>query len=84
MTVSYFLISRLVACAIASVLFALASLAPAQEFKLPSTEVGTALDMTGTWIFKPAGSEKEVSVPVPQMLSRILWWLDDSEDFKKW
>ncbi len=23
-------------------------------------------------------------VPVPQMLSRIQWWLDDSEDFKKW
>ena len=69
---------------ICSLLFAIVTLASAQEFKLPSTEVGTTVDMTGQWMFKPAGSEKEVSVPVPQMLSRIQWWLDDSEDFKKW
>src|SRR4051794_15581607 len=62
----------------------LASFAHAQEFKLPSTDVGTTVDLTGQWTFKPAGSEKEVSVPVPQMISRIQWWLDDSEDFKKW
>ena len=48
-----------------------------------STEVGTTVDLTGKWQFKPQNSDKEVSVPVPQMLSRIQWWLDDSEDFKK-
>jgi hypothetical protein len=62
----------------------LASVAHAQEFRLPSTDVGTTVDLSGQWMFKPAGSEKEVSVRVPQMLSRIQWWLDDSEDFKKW
>jgi len=65
-------------------LLLVSAFAHAQEFKLPSTDVGTTVDLTGQWMFKPAGSEKEVSVPVPQMLSRIQWWLDDSEDFKKW
>jgi len=59
--------------------------------------VGTRIDLTGHWLFKPTyalrGDETpeaagEVAgyarVPVPQMLSRIQWWLDDSEDFKKW
>src|SRR5438046_629778 len=54
------------------------------DFTVPSSDVGTSVDLTGKWFFKPAGSEKEFSVPVPQMLSRIQWWLDDSEDFKKW
>jgi len=58
---------------------------------------GTSIDLTGQWLFKPAyalgdGEKPEAStessgynaVPVPQMLSRIQWWLDDSEDFKKW
>ncbi len=51
---------------------------------MPSSDVGTSFDLTGKWMFKPAGSDKEVAVPVPQMLSRVQWWLDDSEDFKKW
>jgi hypothetical protein len=63
--------------------FAGTTVAPAQEFKLPGTDVGTTVDLAGQWMFKPAGSEKEFPVPVPQMLSRIQWWLDDSEDFKK-
>jgi beta-galactosidase len=58
---------------------------------------GTTIDLTGQWPFKPTyalgqGEKPETSdetsgynpVPVPQMLSRIQWWLDDSEDFKKW
>src|SRR5688500_4814789 len=54
------------------------------SFAVPSGDVGTTVDLAGKWFFKPAGAEKEVAVPVPQMLSRIQWWLDDSEDFKKW
>ena len=54
----------------------------------------------GQWLFKPgyalaedekpetleadAKTEGYLPVPVPQMLSRIQWWLDDSEDFKRW
>lgn len=58
---------------------------------------GTTINLTGQWLFKPTyalgqGEKPELSteasgynpVPVPQMLSRIQWWLDDSEDFKKW
>ncbi|HEV2293454.1 MAG TPA: glycoside hydrolase family 2 TIM barrel-domain containing protein [Tepidisphaeraceae bacterium] len=58
---------------------------------------GTTIDLTGQWLFKPTyalddGEKPESSTepsgyhpaPVPQMLSRIQWWLDDSEDFKKW
>ncbi|MEO6435124.1 MAG: sugar-binding domain-containing protein, partial [Tepidisphaeraceae bacterium] len=67
------------------------------EFMVKSSDVGATVDLTGTWLFKPtsalaAGEVPEKSdatagylpVPVPQMLSRIQWWLDDSEDFKKW
>src|SRR4051812_25039810 len=64
-------------------LFLLCSFAHAQ-FKVSDTGVGAVVDLTGKWQFKPQNSDKEVSVPVPQMLSRIQWWLDDSEDFKKW
>jgi beta-galactosidase len=64
---------------------------------LPGSELraGKIYDLDGKWLYKPgyAIGEKEqpektpepegyVSVPVPQMLSRIRWWLDDSEDFK--
>lgn len=59
-------------------------LARGQEFRVEKSEVGTVVSLNGKWHFKSAGSEKEVTVPVPQMLSRIQWWLDDSEDFKKW
>jgi len=56
---------------------------------------GSVIDLNGTWLYKPgylvpAGQEPEtlesldgyVPVPVPQMLNRIQWWLDDSEGFK--
>jgi hypothetical protein len=69
----------------------------AGEFEVPSAEVGTTVDLTGKWLFKPSNALAQVEapqtaeeisgyhdVPVPQMLSRIQWWLDDSEDFKKW
>src|ERR1700751_2171771 len=58
---------------------------------------GTRVDLTGQWLFKPAyalaaGEHPEsdandaryLTTPVPQLLNRIQWWLDDSEDFKKW
>src|SRR3954469_19682090 len=64
-------------------LFLLCSFAHAQ-FKVSDTGVGAVVDLTGKWQFKPQNSDEEKSVPVPQMLSRIQWWLDDSEDFKKW
>src|SRR5688500_4719701 len=56
------------------------------HFTIPNSDVGTTVDLTGKWQFKPGSSPdaKPVTVPVPQMLSRIQWWLDDSEDFKKW
>ena len=49
---------------------------------------GTRIDLTGTWLYKPGYDKSEgdagfVPVPVPQILNRIHWWLDDSEDFKK-
>src|SRR2546423_7495809 len=62
------------------------SLAEDAHFKLDSANVGTSIDLTGKWLFKPGprdGGEFK-TVPVPQMLSRVQWWLDDSEDFKKW
>jgi hypothetical protein len=47
-------------------------------------EPGTRIDLNGTWEYRPRGEANYVKVPVPQMLNRIQWWLDDSEDFKKW
>ena len=56
---------------------------------------GTSLDLTGKWLYRPGyafqSADKPernatadcVRVPVPQLLNRIHWWLDDSEDFKK-
>src|SRR5688572_7033620 len=70
-----------------------------QGMKVPADKLtpGTTIDLTGQWLFKPTyavgkdekpETSSETSgynpVPVPQMLSRIQWWLDDSEDFKKW
>src|SRR5205085_6067203 len=71
----------------------------AQDVKLDAKQLepGTRIDLTGKWAFKPGyavaqGESPEkadaktggyVSIPVPQILSRIHWWLDDSEDFKK-
>src|SRR5688572_24357053 len=58
----------------------------AGHFSVRSADVGTVVDLSGKWNFRAGldASAKEVKVPVPQMLSRIQWWLDDSEDFKKW
>ncbi len=65
------------------------------DLKAGSLKVGASIDLTGTWSYKPgyavaAGEKPEnamelrglVTVPVPQLLNRIQWWLDDSEDFK--
>jgi hypothetical protein len=65
-------------------------LAPAQ------LRPGKPISLTGNWLYKPGYAVKPdeqpqlattlaeyVSVPVPQFLNRTQWWLDDSEDFKK-
>ncbi|MBA2341721.1 MAG: hypothetical protein H0V88_15135 [Pyrinomonadaceae bacterium] len=57
---------------------------------------GTEVELTGEWLYKPGylmqanaapprldNRTGYVPVPVPQLLSRTMWWLDDSEDFKK-
>jgi hypothetical protein len=49
-----------------------------------AVEPGAVIDLNGTWQYRPSFQQQFVPVPVPQMLSRIQWWLDDSEDFKVW
>ncbi|MEO7675097.1 MAG: glycoside hydrolase family 2 TIM barrel-domain containing protein, partial [Pyrinomonadaceae bacterium] len=57
---------------------------------------GETISLVGDWLYKPgylvkAGEQPQISkaatdyvtVPVPQLLNRTQWWLDDSEDFKK-
>lgn len=57
---------------------------------------GQSIDLSGQWLYKPGylvGASEQpqleddrggyVPVPVPQRLNRTQWWLDDSEDFKK-
>ncbi|MEO6050883.1 MAG: glycoside hydrolase family 2 TIM barrel-domain containing protein [Pyrinomonadaceae bacterium] len=59
-------------------------------------KAGTEISLVGEWLYKPgylvkAGEQPQidtgqngyVTVPVPQFLNRTQWWLDDSEDFKK-
>src|SRR5207248_5384009 len=56
---------------------------------------GRNFSVNGQWLYKPGYILKTndnpalsddpagyVPVPVPQLLNRIYWWLDDSEDFK--
>jgi hypothetical protein len=57
---------------------------------------GSSFDLTGHWLYQPGyaltpdtqpetfPSPNCVQVPVPQLLNRIQWWLDDSEDFKRY
>ncbi len=57
---------------------------------------GTEVSLVGEWLYKPGylvkvGEQPQTSdstagyfpVPVPQFLNRTQWWLDDSEDYKK-
>ncbi len=57
---------------------------------------GQSIALTGEWLYKPgyllqANEQPQltenlsgyVAVPVPQLLNRTQWWLDDSEDFKR-
>src|SRR4051812_29563618 len=77
---------KVVTCVLA-VCVMLPSFACAQHFKIQNSAVGTPLELSGKWNFQPgppSASAAFKDVPVPQMLSRIQWWLDDSEDFKKW
>src|SRR5688500_16227728 len=71
-------------------LVSFARLAPANDVKLDAAQLtpGSRIDLTGTWLYKPGYDKSEgdagfVPVPVPQILNRIWWWLDDSEDFKR-
>ncbi len=77
----------------------LASVTRASDVKLDAAKLapGTRIDLTGSWNYKPgyalapgespatadATGEGYFPVPVPQILNKIYWWLDDSEDFKK-
>ncbi|MCC6485146.1 MAG: hypothetical protein IT209_09905 [Armatimonadetes bacterium] len=59
---------------------------------------GDTQDVSGVWLYKPGyalspGERPELAqtaqqgyfkVPVPQMLSRVRWWLDDSKLFDEW
>jgi len=58
-------------------------------------KAGAEVSLVGEWLYKPgylvkAGEQPQTSnstadyftVPVPQLLNRTQWWLDDSEDFK--
>jgi hypothetical protein len=79
----------------------LASIATADEslragsITIANAEVGTVVDLTGQWLYKPgyalgAGERPAVSdnpegyvpVPVPTLLNEIQWWLDDSQEFR--
>lgn len=63
--------------------------------KADQLEVGSTIDLTGQWLFKPdyaiganerperGSADGYVPVDVPQFLNRIRWWLDDSEDFDR-
>jgi len=57
---------------------------------------GQMISLSGDWLYKPGyavnTNESPQSstattgyklVPVPQLLNRVYWWLDDSEDFKR-
>ncbi|MFB3825108.1 MAG: glycoside hydrolase family 2 protein [Bryobacteraceae bacterium] len=66
------------------ILLCLSALVSAAAVEVRSLDPGTVVELSGTWQYRPAFQQTFVPVPVPQMLSRIQWWLDDSEDFKAW
>ena len=66
------------------------------SFPSEDLEPGKTFALDGEWLYKPGyalstdekpelsgDSNGYLPVPVPQLLNRIYWWLDDSEDFKK-
>lgn len=81
---------------LAILLLAPLSFADDLSVDLNKMPVGSRIDLTGHWPYKPGyaiGADEHpesdpkqdgyVPVPVPQILSRIRWWLDDSKDFEK-
>lgn len=66
------------------------------ELNEKQLDAGSTINLTGNWLFKPSyavgagdspdsvGHEGYTEVPVPQLLSRVRWWLDDSDDFDRW
>src|SRR6187397_336690 len=66
------------------------------SFSADSLQPGISFSLNGEWLYKPgyafsANDQPQFTndlaaflpIPVPQILNRIYWWLDDSEDFKK-
>ena len=66
------------------------------ELTRRNLQPGASIDLNGEWFYRPgydipsnsqpqfAIAPNAVRVPVPQLLNRIHWWLDDSEDFKRY
>jgi hypothetical protein len=65
-------------------------------FSSEELEPGKSFTLNGEWLYQPGyafttNDQPQLTndltgyapVPVPQLLNRIHWWLDDSEDFKK-
>ncbi len=65
-------------------------------FTVQQLQPGHSFDLSGEWLYKPGyaiarGEKPEatesqlgfVPVPVPQLLNRVRWWLDDSADFQR-
>ena len=66
------------------------------SFSAEQLAPGAALSLDGEWNYTPgylltpsdrpeneSGCTNCFAVPVPQLLNRVYWWLDDSEDFRK-
>lgn len=68
------------------------------EIRLESgkLQAGSVIDLSGSWFYRPGyavkpgekietgmPSKEDFAVGVPQFLNRVRWWLDDSEDYKK-
>ena len=67
------------------------------EIQSSQLRSGVSYDLAGKWLYKPGyavtqneapekvGDHKGfIPVPVPQLLNRIRWWLDDSDDFNRY
>ncbi len=67
------------------------------SFTHKQLQPGRSIKLAGEWLYKPgyllqANEQPQlaeklsgyVAVPVPQLLNRTQWWLDDSEDFKSY
>src|SRR5262249_34487311 len=66
------------------------------SFTADQIQAGSSFPLTGEWLYRPGylgGPDEKpylsdsvtgfVAVPVPQLLNRVHWWLEDSDDFQK-